>query len=266
MYPLNKNNKFLKNNINCNLRGTECQPNKTPITELNTQTIKPINLETEYYWEILKQSYPYDKTKKYCVFFNGCCCPPHKGHINSIRQAIKMFPGCKVIMNQLGSSKRHGVPSKFNSYLLQKYLSEVFDNSPNIKYMFRESTKTIFSHKFITESNVVIIIRGEEFESGDNIQKVIKNKNKKNFDRFSKYINKLNSMNIKVDFVSQTRPIDKVSATKFMEKLDEYRYKKEKNEESKIDLYELMEFIPDEISSSKKYQIIKKLLSYDTYV
>ncbi len=263
MYPINKKkNNFLKNNINCPLSTTNIKPiQQTEIKVIEQEK----NLKTEFYWEKLKQKYPYDKNKKYCIFFNGCCCPPHKGHIDSIRDARKMFPGCKVIVNQLGSSKRHGIPSKFNSYLLQKYINDVFNSSSSIKYMFREKSQTIFSHKFVLEADVVIIVRGEEFEEFDNIKEVINEKNVRNADRYKKYIKKLNNLGIKVDFVYQSRPIDKVSATKFMEKLDEYKYKYTLNMVKKDDLYDLMGFIPDEVKSKDKYKIIKKILEFNTY-
>ncbi len=280
MYPLKKNN-FLKNNLNVNNQIKQSNKKTEPIinsnslintTKVNTnikskQQVN--NLNTQFYWDKLNQSYPYDSNKKYCIFFNGCCCPPHKGHINSIRQAIKMFPGCKIIMNQLGSSKRHGVPSKFNSKLLQKYISVVFNDSLDIQYMFRASTRRIFSHDFVTESDVLIIIRGEEFEQDeltDSIENIIERQNKKNSHRFRKYIGILNKQNIKVDFVYQDRPITKISASKFMEKLDDYRYKSTLNIETKEDLFELMEFIPKEIKLKDKYKIIKRLLSFNTFV
>jgi nicotinamide mononucleotide adenylyltransferase len=265
MYPINKKkNNFIKNNINCPLSITHTI--KHPVQQTHQIQVKESNIKTEFYWEKLKQKYPYDSDKKYCIFFNGCCCPPHKGHIDSIREARDMFPGCKVIVNQLGASKRHGIPSEFNSYLLKKYLIDVFDSSSNIKYMFREKTRTIFSHEFIMKADVVIIVRGEEFEEFDNIIKVINEKNVKNADRYKKYIKKLNNMGIKVDFIYQSRPIDKVSATKFMEKLDEYKYKHTLNMVKKDDLYELMNFIPNEVKSKDKYKIIKKILLFNTYV
>ena len=268
MYPINKKkNNFLKNNINCPLSTTyTVKQQNQPIQPIQQTKVleKEKKLSTEFYWEKLNQTYPYDSNKKYCIFFNGCCCPPHKGHIDSIREAREMFPGCKIIMNQLGASKRHGIPSNFNSYLLKKYLKDVFDSS-SIKYMFRENTRTIFSHEFIMKADVVIIIRGEEFEEFDNIKEIIKEKNASNANRYKKYIKKLNDLGIKVDFVYQSRPIDKVSATKFMEKLDEYKYKYTLNMVKKEDLYELMNFIPNEVKTKDKYKIIKKILSFNTY-
>ena len=111
----------------------------------------------------------------------------------------------------------------------------------------------------------ITIIRGEEFEEFDNIKEIINEKNEKNADRYKKYIKKLNSIGIKVDFIYQSRPIDKVSATKFMEKLDEYKYNQTLNIVKKDDLYELMDFIPNEVKTKDKYKIIKKILSFNTY-
>ena len=104
-----------------------------------------------------------------------------------------MLPGCKVIINQLGSSSRHGVPSEYNSELLQKYLSNVFKNNSNIKYMFRASNNKIFTHDFITNCDVLVIIRGDEIKENNKLDVIAKSINDKNKYRFSKYIDKLNT-------------------------------------------------------------------------
>lgn len=265
MYPNNRKKIFLKNNnfltysIDIKTIDTKLNDNKD-----NKKNDKEYSLKTEFYWEILKQKYPYDSNKKYCVFFNGGCCPPHKGHIESIKSAMAMLPGCKVIINQLGSSKRHGVPSKYNSELLKKYLSVIFGNSPDIHYMFRATNRQIFTHEFVSKSDVLVVIRGEEFEDIEQ-NNIIIEINKLNEERFKKYIKKLNDVNIKIDFYLQSRQIDKISATKFMECLDNYKYKQDMRKETKNDFFTIMDFIPDEISFKDKYKIVKKLLSFNTY-
>ena len=265
MYPNNRKNIFPKTNNYL----TFSIDKKTIDTKLNNENKnnKEQSLKTEFYWECLNNKYPYDSKKKYCIFFNGCCCPPHKGHIESIKSAMTMLPGCKVIINQLGLSKRHGVPSKYNSELLKKYLSVVFANSPDIQYMFRATNRQIFTHEFVSNSDVLVVIRGKEFEDIDqnNTLKEINKNNKVNEERFKKYIKKLNDINIKIDFYLQSRQIDKISATKFMECLDNYKYKQSIRKETKNDFFTIMDFIPDEISFKDKYKIIKKLLTFDTY-
>ncbi len=115
----------------------------------NNNNFKEIfDLETNFYWINYGQKYPVNTNLKYCIFFNGCCCPPHIGHINSIKDAISVFgPECKIIINHIGSSKRHGVPSKFSSYMFQKYLNDIFGTKSNIDYLFRAKNKNIFFHK-----------------------------------------------------------------------------------------------------------------------
>lgn len=257
------NKRFLRNNLNCTMHNNIIDQQNNNIQK---NIIEKTNLKTEFYWENLNQPYPYNPKLNYCVFFNGCCCPPHKGHIDSIRSAIQMLPGCKVIINQLGSSSRHGVPSEYNSELLQKYLSNVFKNNSNIKYMFRASNNKIFTHDFITNCDVLVIIRGDEIKENNKLDVIAKSINDKNKYRFSKYIDKLNNYGIKVDFYMQWRNVNKVSATKFIEKLNIYKKKKYESKETKEDLYELMNFIPEEIEFYTKYQIIKKLLKFKTFV
>lgn len=266
--------KYLRNNNNCNLYGgIEVKNNISKKDEdkiifnhnnFDSDIVQNNTIKTEFFWENLNQKYPFNHKLKYCVFFNGCCCPPHKGHIASIKEAFHMLPGCKVIINQLGSSVRHGVPSNYNSELLQKYLSVVFNNSPNIKYMFRASNKDIFTHDFVTNCDVLIIIRGDEVEEY-NKRDIVKNINKKNEQRFSKYIKKLNNYGIKVDFYMQYRNVNKVSATKFIEKLNEYKNKLYKRKETNEDLYMVMDFIPEEIDFETRYRIVKTLLKFDTW-
>ena len=74
-----------------------------------------------------------------------------------------------------------------------------------------------------------------------------------------------NKFGIKVDFYYQTRDIENISATKFMEAIDRYKYKFEQNTHTNEDFYSIMDFIPDEINPDSKYKIVKKLLIYLRY-
>ena len=283
MYPLTnkRRNIYLKNNININnqIKPENKLQNKKDIPVINSNSLintsielsnkknKMNKLKTEFYWESLNQKYPYNPQKKYCVFFNGCCCPPHRGHINAIREAFKTWPNCKVIINQLGSSGRHGVPSAFNSYLLQKYLSDVFDNSTNIEYMFRESSRTIFSHDFVTDSDVVVIIRGEEFENSDDInESIIKSDSINFYETFPDGKTVKLDLNLSNNFVfSSNNNFKNITETKKVFQPMELVINEKNNELSRpVELFEPIELTKSteliESTESKKSKIVEQIV------
>jgi glycerol-3-phosphate cytidylyltransferase-like family protein len=225
------------------------------------------NLNAKIYWENLNEKYPVDKSLNYCVFINGCFCPPHKGHIHSIKKAIEIFGlNCKIIINQIGSTSRHGVPKEFNKYMMETYISNIFKSNPNIKLLFRASNKEIFLNDFVLKSDVLVVIRGDEINDDDrDDDECVEEINNYYFGKFRKIIKFLNRKFIKVDFILQFRPHTEVSATKFIELLNVYKQKKISGIKSIEDLYELYYMMPEEINLETKYTIIQKLLEFKTY-
>jgi hypothetical protein len=223
------------------------------------------NLKTGFYWEDLDQKYPYDPKLKYCIYFKGCCCPPHKGHINSIKNAVKIFGDCKIIVNQTASSSRHGTPTEFNSELLQKYLKIVFPNN-NVLYLLRASSDKVFRNNFIRDIDVLVIIRGDEIENNylDKYE-LIDMYNKKKINSIKKHKKFLYKNKIKVDFIMQKRNVNKLSATKFIESVNKYKAKLSKGTNVKKELENVMNFIPDELSYDEKYEIVNKIIKYKTW-
>jgi phosphopantetheine adenylyltransferase len=223
------------------------------------------DLKTSFYWEDLKQKCPYNPKLKYCIYFRGCCCPPHIGHINSIKMAVKQFPGCKVIVNQIGCSKRHGTPTDFNSELLQKYLSVIFKNT-QVKYILKESSKNIFKSDYVIDSDVLVIIRGDEINN-DNFNKeyAIEMYKKKKEIKNKNYIKFLNKNGVKLVFLMQGRNVNKISASKFIEHLNIYKNKLSKGHNAQKYLEKVMSFIPNELNYEEKNEIIKKMLEFKTW-
>lgn len=223
-------------------------------------------LKTEFYWEYLNQKCPYNPKLKYCIYFKGCCCPPHKGHLNSIKSAVKQFPGCKIIINHVCSASRHRVPIYFSSELFKKYLSIIFKKN-ELKYMLNVSSTEIFKNNFVTNSDCLIIIRGDEYTTSSRFfnEKTINLKNEENKKRDKKYISFLNQKNIKVNYIFEKRNTNLISATEFIKHLNIYKNKLSNNVESKKYLDKVKSFIPDELNSNEKYKIIKKLIEFDTY-
>ncbi len=185
------------------------------------------DLTTNIYWENLEQKYPINPNYKYCIFINGCFCPPHKGHINSIKKAIEIFgTKAKIIVNQIGSTGRHGVPKEFNKYMMETYINTVFKSNPNIKLFFRASTKQIFYDEFVSTSDVVVVIRGDEVDDNDRDDSSCLDEINENYkNKFKKIRKFLAKKFIKLDVLFQFRPITEVSATRFIELVNIYKKK-----------------------------------------
>lgn len=232
------------------------------------------NLNTEIYWENLNQQYKIDDKLKYCIFINGCFGPPHRGHIESIKKSLQLFgSNCKIIINQLAFTGRHGVPNEYSKELMELYISKVFKNNPNIKLLYRASNPEIFKHDFVLKSNILIIIRGDEIfdlvlSKNNNLENInnINNINNKHEQKFNKIITYLNKKNIKVDFIFQHRPKSEISASKFIKLIIDYKQKKLDDKLTLEDLYELYFMIPEEIDLKKKNDIIKKLSSFNLFI
>jgi glycerol-3-phosphate cytidylyltransferase-like family protein len=226
------------------------------------------DLSINIYWENLDDKYPINPSYKYCVFINGCFCPPHKGHINSVRKAIEIFgPNTKIIINQIGSTSRHGVPKDFNKYMMETYINTVFKSNPNIKLLFRARNKEIFLNDFVLNSDVLVIIRGDETDEDDrddeHCLQEINSTYKKKFKKISKYLGK--KKHIKLDILFQFRPHNKVSATRFIQLLNIYKKKYNNGYDCIEDMFELYYMMPEELDLETKYSIIKKLITFNTY-
>jgi nicotinamide mononucleotide adenylyltransferase len=270
-FKLFENNQ--KNDINDNLfnnffnysSSSEIEHKEKKIKKNNDHKNNKRDLKTCFYWEDLNQKCPYDPKLKYCIYFKGCCCPPHVGHINSIKSAVKQFPGCKVIVNQMGLSTRHGTPRDFNSHLLQKYLSKIFKNT-KVKYMLKTPSKKIFTDEYVLDSDVLIIIRGDEIEKyALNKEYLAEIHNEKREKNIQKYVKNLNKNGIKLIFLIQKRNVNKVSASKFIETLNIYKDKLSSGIKSQKDLEKVMNFIPHELNYDEKLEIINEMIKFKTW-
>jgi hypothetical protein len=219
-------------------------------------------MKTNVYWEYLGQKYPYDSKLKYCVFFQGCCCPPHKGHINFIKSVADMLPGCKILINQIGSSSRHGTSTNFNYDLLHKYLNAVFKNKNDFAHLLRESSTNIYNHKFVVNCDVLLIIKGDEVNDDFNKEYNIQNINRKKISKQQKN-SLINKKPIKVDYYFLTRDIKNISATQFTKNLIIYKNKLLRHKNVDDELKKILDLIPDEINKNEKMNIINQLIKFN---
>lgn len=102
-----------------------------------------------------------DPTKKYCLYYKGCFCPPHVGHFNNIKRYIENNNNVKIIVNQQASYGRHHIPSDLSINIMKTYINELLPVN-RVSLVFRESKNNLINHKFIKEADVFVSLRGNE--------------------------------------------------------------------------------------------------------
>ena len=61
----------------------------------------------------------------YCIYIQGCYCPPHRGHFETVKRFTDIGENINVIIHQVGSESRHGVPSYFNRKMWKLYIENL---------------------------------------------------------------------------------------------------------------------------------------------
>lgn len=112
-------------------------------------------------FEDITQELIIDPTKKYCLYYKGCFCPPHVGHFNNIKRYIENNNNVKIIVNQQASYGRHHIPSDLSINIMKTYINELLPVN-RVSLVFRESKDNLINHKFIKEADVFVSLRGNE--------------------------------------------------------------------------------------------------------
>ena len=81
--------------------------------------------DSKYYWECMGQNYPFRSDKKYLIYFRGNFSPSHRGHFKTVERFIKIGENIHVMIHQIGSEKRHGVPYHLNREIWQTYIDKL---------------------------------------------------------------------------------------------------------------------------------------------
>ena len=202
-----------------------------------------------------------DPELKYCFYVKGCFCPPHKGHMQQIIDYVRLNKNAKIVVNQMGSSKRHGVDKKVNFKIMYLYLKKLLKRD-TFELLNNKKTKYIFEHRFVKECDVFINLRGNE----SNIQecdtdKIIEEKDKK-YEYYYKKIKPLLKKGKEVTFLYTSRPhATSLSATNFIKQLIIYQNNMLNDESVNKSRELLYYFCPDEVSTEVKDYVIDKLLS-----
>ncbi len=211
-----------------------------------------------FYWESLNQSYPFDPTKKYLIYFKGCFCPPHRGHFDAIKTFLDIGLNIHVMIHQIGSERRHGVPYHLNREIWQTYIDELLptDRVHLVRY---NDVDDILDLSIINTINRVIYIRGNENYD-------ISSTESSNRHKFSSTIRKLNRIGIQMDFYYMNRPEShNLSATKFTKTL--IRTKKRcRRRNCNCKYKKLKFFMPTNLSENTVMDLVKNLQRHYLYI
>ena len=206
-----------------------------------------------FYWECLGQTYPFDKNKKYLIYFKGGFCPAHRGHFGVVKMFTGLGNNISVMIHQIGSKRRHGVPYKLNKEIWRTYINELLPH--NRVYLTRyDSFDDIYDLNIINNIDRIIYIRGNE---GHDIKET-ENNNKY---RFKYDVKRLANMGIGIDFYYLNRPnADSLSATKFISKLISTKRCKRRNCNCRYD--KLKFFFPENLTKGTILRLVYKLQRY----
>jgi len=191
--------------------------------------------------------------EKCAVYYHGCFCPPHRGHLESIDLILNhiKYNNLKLFINQIGNS-RHGISRETNYYIMKTYLKELYSHIKYKHFEDKDRYKILNDHN-LSGISTIIIIKGIEKDADHNINSpFIRNKLiNSNNDKYRYLTKKYNVI------VLYTERGGVYSGTEFTRSLHEYKNKK--NNYNKC-----LEFLPD-IDVNKKNYIIKKLLETELF-
>ena len=207
-----------------------------------------------FYWECLGQSYPFDPSKTYLIYFKGCYCPPTRGHFDTVKRFIDLGPNIHVMIHQIGSSRRHGVPYHLNQEIWETYIDKLLP--PDRVHLIRyNSNEDILDMDIINSIDTVIYLRGNEDYD-------IHHTEKSNRERFRSIIRRLNRRGVKMDFYYVQRPdVRQLSATKFTRTL--IRTKKRCRRKGCSCKYKKLKFfMPTDLPEETTMRLVRKMQSY----
>ena len=167
---------------------------------------------SSFYWENLGQEYPFNPYKKYLIYFKGCFCPPHRGHFNMVKQFTDKGDNIHVMIHQMGSESRHGVPKRLNREIWRFYINELLPTD-RVHLIQHYSTLDILDLDILNQIDTVLYIRGNEGYEIDATKE-------RDLRIFRRIISNLKRMNIDMDFYYMDRQsVDTLCATQYVKTL-----------------------------------------------
>ena len=212
-------------------------------------------------FEDITQELIIDPTKKYCLYYKGCFCPPHVGHFNNIKRYIENNNNVKIIVNQQASYGRHHIPTDISINIMKTYINELLPVN-RVSLVFRESKDNLINHKFIKEADVFVSLRGNEkkrkyeqhfLQSPVSTNKKVSIKRSAQITINNSYFNKVLLQKHKtVIYYYIKRDENGPSATAFTESIAKYKNKN-------ITYNDVIKFLPEKLEDNIKKYIISRL-------
>ena len=169
--------------------------------------------KSSFYWESLNQKYVFNPRKKYLIYFKCCCCPPHRGHFETIKKLVDMGPNVYAMVHQIGSERRHGVPYNLNRKIWKTFINELL---PRDRVFLKKCNNLGEINDVIDRIDgidTVVYIRGNEDYDINQTERSTRS-------RFKRIKQQLNYSGIKLDFYFADRPLkNKLCATNFIRNL-----------------------------------------------
>lgn len=193
----------------------------------------------------------FDYNKNYCIYMHGCFCPPHKGHLNGLKDILKKIniSKIKLFVNQIGG-KRHGVDYETNYFIMKTYLEDCY-NDIDCKIFKNLDKNEILTKENLLNVDEIIILKGFELKNNENVNE-FKKINKIKYEKLSNEYKK----NITVYFGKRTIGL---SASGFIKRL--IKLKTEKNNK-KENVEKCLNYIPNNVKLKNKKMILNKLIKF----
>ena len=209
--------------------------------------------KTEFYWECEGQFYQFNPGKRYLIYYKGGFSPVTRGHFKTVKRFTDVGSNIYVMIHQIGSEKRHGIPEYLNKEIWKIYIDELLPKE-RIYLIKYTSIDDILDIPNFDQFDQVVYIRGNEDYN-------ISRTERSNKYIFKHVINKLNKRGIGMDFYYLNRSDIKVlSATKFVKKL--IKTKRCKSPDCKCKYKKCKFFLPEELDKEIAMNIINKLQAY----
>lgn len=196
----------------------------------------------EFIWSNNNKNFNYDPNKNYLLYFRGCCCPPHKGHLQSIQEIVQNRTNFVIIIDQLGTQSRHGVPFRISREIWKEFIKY---SLPQVKVILEKGQffQKHWKHHF-DNINTVLFVRGDEGKiSHSKIEQHFNHKHQYKLRFFKKH-------NIEVFYYGGIRD-PKLSATHFVTHLLRNRHV--------FDLDHIYDFLPNSLPQKLALRILSYL-------
>lgn len=194
----------------------------------------------DFVWENKGEFHEIDPNKKYLLYYRGMFGPPTRGHFSVVERFAK-YPNVKVAIVQIGTHYRHGVSYWLNKKIWEFYINELL---PADRVMLIRA-KHFDIHDHLDDIDTILYVRGWEDNLHDNEKRYAK--------KHRRWVK-----DVDMEFLFMDRDPNGVSASKFIQALISYRWRK-------ISIEKVFEFMPDNLDKGIKRYIVEELIKMNLH-